>query len=67
MPVGRAVLQTQATEALEKHLDELQPELGKVVNKVTREALKQKAQQMGTVKEIAEDAESGNMTIKVEV
>jgi hypothetical protein len=60
-------LQSEATEALEKHLDDLQPELGQVVNKVTREALKQKAQQMGTVKEIAEDAETGNMTIKVEV
>ena len=38
-----------------------------VVNQVTRDALKQKAQQMGTVKEISEDAESGSLTIKVEV
>ncbi len=60
-------LQGQATEALEKHLEEIQPELAQVVNKVTREALKQKAGQMGTVKEIAEDPETGNMTIKVEV
>ncbi len=60
-------LQTQATEALEKHLDELQPELSQVINKVTRDALKQKAQQLGTVKEIAEDAETGSLTIKVEV
>ena len=37
------------------------------MNKVTRDALKQKAQQMGTVKEISEDAESGSLTIKVEV
>jgi hypothetical protein len=60
-------LQTQATQELERRLEELQPELGKVVNKVTREALKQKAGQMGTIKEIAEDADTGNMTIKVEV
>lgn len=60
-------LQTQATEVLEKHLDELQPELSQVVNKVTRDALKQKAQQLGTVKEIAEDAETGSLTIKIEV
>ena len=60
-------LQTKATEQLEKHLQEIQPEISEVVNQVTRDALKQKAQQMGTVKEIAEDAESGSLTIKVEV
>jgi hypothetical protein len=60
-------LQTRATEALEKHLQDIQPEISEVVNQVTRDALKQKAQQMGTVKEISEDAESGSLTIKVEV
>jgi hypothetical protein len=60
-------LQTKATEQLEKHLQEIQPEISQVVNQVTRDALKQKAQQMGTVKEISEDAESGSLTIKVEV
>ena len=60
-------LQEKATAALEKHLDELQPELSRVVNKVTREALKEKAKQMGTVTEISEDAEAGNLTIKIEV
>lgn len=60
-------LQTKATEQLEKHLQDLQPEISQVVNKVTRDALKQKAQQMGTVKEISEDAETGSLTIKVEV
>ena len=60
-------LQTQATEALEKHLAELQPELSQVVNKVTREALKEKAKQLGTVTEIAEDAQTGSLTIKIEV
>jgi hypothetical protein len=60
-------LQGQATEALEKHLAELQPELSQVVNKITREALKEKAKQLGAIKEIAEDAETGNMTITIEV
>lgn len=60
-------LQNKATEELEKHLQDLQPEISEVVNQVTRDALKQKAQQMGTVKEISEDAESGSLTIKVEV
>ena len=60
-------LQTQATEALEQALEELQPELGRIVNKVTRDALKQKAQQLGTVTELSEDAETGSLTIKVEV
>jgi hypothetical protein len=60
-------LQNKATEELEKHLNEIQPEISQIVNQVTRDALKQKAQQMGTVKEVSEDAESGSLTIKVEV
>ncbi|MEO2090023.1 MAG: hypothetical protein ABGY75_11070 [Gemmataceae bacterium] len=60
-------LEGKATEQLEKKLCDLQPELSEVVNRVTREALKQKAQQLGTVKEIAEDDETGSLTIKVEV
>ena len=60
-------LQGQATEQLEKHLQDLQPEISAVVNKVTRDALKQKAAQIGQVKEVAEDAETGSLTIKVEV
>jgi hypothetical protein len=60
-------LQQEATAALEKHLHDLQPELGQVVNEVTREALKQKAAQLGTITDIAEDPKTGSMTIKVEV
>lgn len=60
-------LQTKATDELEKHLHDLQPEIAEVVNKVTREALKQKAAQLGTITEIAEDDKTGSMTIKVEV
>ena len=59
--------QAAATEALEKALTDLQPELNAIVNGVTREALKAKAAQMGRIQEIAEDAEAGTMTIKVEV
>jgi FtsH ternary system domain X5 len=62
-----AKLQAKATADLERHLDELQPEIGKIVNKVTREALKAKAARLGSVKEIAEDEETGAMTIKLEV
>ena len=60
-------LQEKATASLEKHLNDLQPELASIVNKVTREALKQKAATLGTITEIAEDEKSGSMTIKIEV
>jgi hypothetical protein len=60
-------LQKIATEKLEKELNDLQPELSEIVNKVTKEALKQKAAQMGTIQEISEDPQTGSMTIKVEV
>ncbi len=59
--------QAKATEALEQSLTDLQPELNSIVNKITREALKQKAAQLGRIQEISEDAESGTMTIKIEV
>lgn len=60
-------LQTEATDTLEQELHDLQPEIGEIVNKVTREALKQKAAQLGTITELAEDEQSGSMTIKVEL
>ena len=63
----QSALQKEATDRLEKKLQELQPEVADIVNKVTRDALKEKAQQLGTVKEISEDAESGSLTIKIEV
>jgi hypothetical protein len=62
-----AKTQSAATDKLEKELQDVQPELNEVVNRVTAEALKQKAAQMGQIKEISEDAESGSLTIKVEV
>jgi len=60
-------LQGQATAELEEKLCDLQPELSEVVNKVTREALKQKARQLGNIKELIEDEETGSLTIKIEV
>lgn len=60
-------LQQAATGKLEKQLQEVQPELREAVERVTAEALKQKAAQMGQIKEISEDRESGSLTITVEV
>jgi hypothetical protein len=60
-------LQGKASEALEGHLCDLHTELDGVVNRVTAEALKQKAAQMGEIKEISEDPQSGSLTITLEV
>lgn len=60
-------LQQRATEELEGVVNELQGELEQVINRVTAEALKQKAAQLGEIKEITEDPEAGSLTIKVEV
>ena len=60
-------LQEKVTEKLEAGLNDLQGELGQVVNRVTAEALKRKAAQLGQIKELTEDPESGSMTIVLEV
>lgn len=52
---------------MEAALGGLSEELERVVNEVTREALKQKAARVGQIKELTEDPESGSLTIKVEV
>jgi hypothetical protein len=62
-----SALQGKVTDKLEGKLGDLQGELDQVVNKVTADALKIKAAQMGQIKEITEDAQSGSMTIVVEV
>jgi hypothetical protein len=61
-----AGLQTKVTDRLEGELRDIRSELDQVVNKVTAEALKRKAAQMGQIKEMTED-ETGNLTIVVEV
>lgn len=60
-------LQGEATEQLEKAVAEVRKELNDAVNAATREALKQKAAQLGEIKEMSEDPEAGSLTIKVEV
>jgi hypothetical protein len=62
-----AELQSKVTEKLEQQLGELRLELDGAVNRVTAEALKQKARQMGRIKEMSEDPQTGSLTIVVEV
>lgn len=60
-------LQSAVTDRLEAQLVDLRKELDQVVNRVTAEALKLKAAQIGQIKELTEDPQSGSLTIVVEV
>lgn len=60
-------LSQKLADDLERALTELRPELEQVTDRVTRAALKEKASQMGEIMEIAENPESGEMTIRVKV
>jgi hypothetical protein len=62
-----AELQSKVTEKLEQQLGDLRRELDEAVNRVTAEALKQKARQMGRIKEMTEDPQTGSLTLVVEV
>ncbi len=62
-----ATLQTKVTDHLEGELSEVRQELDQAVNRVTAEALKRKAAQMGQIKEMTEDLQAGSLTIVVEV
>ena len=62
-----AQLQSKATDELEGRLGDLRQELNGIVNRVTAEALKIKAAQLGRIKEITEDPQAGSLTIVVEV
>lgn len=62
-----ATLQSEVTDRLEGQLCDLRQELDQAVNRVTAEALKRKAAQMGQIKEMTEDPDTGNLTIVVEV
>jgi DNA anti-recombination protein RmuC len=62
-----AQLQGEATDRLERLLHDLRRELDKAVNRVTAEALKQKAAQLGQIKELTEDPQTGSLTIVLEV
>ncbi len=63
----RAKLQSKVTDKLEAQLGDIKKELNQAVNRVTAEALKRKAAQLGQIKELTEDPQSGNMTIVLEV
>lgn len=60
-------MQSELTRRLEASLTDLRTELDQIANQVTAAALKKKASQMGTIKEVSEDPESGSMTIVLEV
>ncbi|WP_408890716.1 hypothetical protein ACJ2CR_09930 [Myxococcus faecalis] len=60
-------LREEVTRKLEGRLRDLKAELDAISNKVTAEALKVRASQLGTVEEIHEDAATGSLTIKVRV
>lgn len=62
-----AGLQNRVTDRLEAELSEIRQELDRAVNRVTAEALKRKAAQMGQIKEMTEDPQAGSLTIVVEV
>ncbi|HEY7428631.1 MAG TPA: hypothetical protein VH682_30655 [Gemmataceae bacterium] len=62
-----AGLQTKVTDRLEGELNDVRQELDQAVNRVTAEALKRKAAQMGQIKEMTEDPQAGSLTIVVEV
>jgi hypothetical protein len=62
-----AHLQTKVTDRLESELNDVRQELDRVVSRVTAEALKRKAAQMGQIKEMSEDPQAGSLTIVVEV
>jgi len=55
------------TAQLEAKLRDLKQELDGVVNRVTGEALKEKARQMGEIEELIEDEKTGALTIKVKL
>src|SRR6185437_6002024 len=62
-----ASLQTKVTDRLEGELCDVRQELDQAINRVTGEALKRKAGQMGQIKEMTEDPQAGSLTIVVEV
>jgi hypothetical protein len=62
-----AKLQKKLTDRLEAILGDLRQELDQAVNRVTAEALKTRAAQIGQIKEMTEDPQSGSLTIVVEV
>jgi hypothetical protein len=59
--------QKQLTATLDQALAALTDELAEAIDAVTRTALKERAAQLGEIKEITENAETGEMTIRVKL
>ncbi len=57
----------QVSEDLERALVDLVPRLRQLSDAVTRDGLKERAGQMGEILDVAENPESGEMTIRVKV
>jgi hypothetical protein len=57
----------RVTAKLEGKLKDLKGEIDDAINRVTGEALKEKARSMGEIEEIAEDKATGALTIKVKL
>lgn len=60
-------LRQVVTERLEGRLADVRQELDQAVNRATAAALKEKAAQLGQIKELTEDPQTGSLTIVVEV
>lgn len=63
----RQQLSDKVTEVLERKLRDLRAELASISNRVTADALKIRAAQLGEIRELSEDPETGSLTIKVRV
>ncbi len=63
----RAKAQQEVTERIEAIIGRLGCEMEGMVDRVTREALKEKARSLGEIKELSEDEKAGTLTIVVEV
>jgi aminopeptidase N len=62
-----SALQQQVTDRLEGTLADVRDDLNRAVNRATAQALKQKAAQIGQIKDMTEDPTTGSLTIVVEV
>ena len=60
-------LSAELADKLEARLRELRGELDRAVTRVTQEALKERAAQIGEVREISEDPATGSLTIRVKL
>jgi hypothetical protein len=63
----KEALQKHVTDRLEGELADIKRELDQAVNKATAAALKLKASQIGQIKEMSEDPQTGSLTLVVEV